>query len=832
MKNTSIIFNIKMLLSLTILVLGIFTTLNTYSFFIMTENQKKLINNTLPTINEMNILKNHTSNIEKLIREAILTNEAFILEKIQSTLKQSFYNIKKVLENKDKKYFKNIDNQLIEINNIIDRFFLLKKEYIKILVKRDNYLENLNILKQNTKNTSNLKDTNKILFLLVSAINESSYKKIDKYYKEFLKIKNKNHINVQNISQKKINYEEVFNNQILIIREQFKLKKTILRFVQIESLNLQIKKINEEILYEENQKAIEFDEKLSDLTIYLIITFIFVLIIFALFINYIKVISSRMINLKDGMSEYVQGKEVVIQTTKEDEIGIIAKNFMHFVNKVSIREKELQLSKQKAESATESKSMFLANMSHEIRTPMNAIIGLNYLLLESNPSLKQQELIQKMKRSSNSLLYIINDILDFSKIEAGKLQFEYIDFDIQEIIANIKNMMELKAKEKNLEFAISYENLDENIFYGDPFRIEQILINLSNNAIKFTNKGNVEIVIQQLKNQKIQFQIKDTGIGLTSEQQQNLFSSFNQADSSTTRKYGGSGLGLAISKQLIELMDGKIWLNSTKNIGSTFFFELKLPKGNKKNIIQVSSEESIPLLKEELIKRENTTILLVDDNSINREIVIKFLEFCNITIEEANNGQKAVEMFKSNSNKYELVLMDIQMPIMDGIEATKEIKKINDKIPIIALTAGVMAHDLLKIKKANMNDYIQKPIEIKILFSLLIKYLAINNEAQITPKALDEKLGLSYLLNNQKFYDKILIDFFNKYKQIELIGLPQKELRIIIHTLIGLSANIGATLLNKKILEYYQSKKETHLEEVNIELKRVLKEIQNKYSLS
>jgi len=474
----------------------------------------------------------------------------------------------------------------------------------------------------------------------------------------------------------------------------------------------------------------------------------------------------------------------------------------------------------------------LANMSHEIRTPMNAIIGLNYLLLESNPSLKQQELIQKMKRSSNSLLYIINDILDFSKIEAGKLQFEYIDFDIQEIIANIKNMMELKAKEKNLEFAISYENLDENIFYGDPFRIEQILINLSNNAIKFTNKGNVEIVIQQLKNQKIQFQIKDTGIGLTSEQQQNLFRSFNQADSSTTRKYGGSGLGLAISKQLIELMDGKIWLNSTKNIGSTFFFELKLPQGNKENIIQVSSEESIPLLKEELIKRENTTILLVDDNSINREIVIKFLEFCNITIEEANNGQKAVEMFKSNSHKYELVLMDIQMPIMDGIEATKEIKKINDKIPIIALTAGVMAHDLLKIKKANMNDYIQKPIEIKILFSLLIKYLAINNEAQITPKALDEKLGLSYLLNNQKFYDKILIDFFNKYKQIELIGLPQKELRIIIHTLIGLSANIGATLLNKKILEYYQSKKETHLEEVNIELKRVLKEIQNKYSLS
>ena len=254
-------------------------------------------------------------------------------------------------------------------------------------------------------------------------------------------------------------------------------------------------------------------------------------------------------------------------------------------------EKELIKAKETAEDATKVKSNFLANMSHEIRTPMNGILGMLHVLSKTSLDDKQSEYISKIKTASNNLLNIINDILDFSKIEAGKLEIDRVDFDMNSVIQNVKDLVEFKAVEKGLEFDIPF--LDSNsIFYGDSLRLSQILINLTNNAIKFTHKGEVRIEIEHIKDERLRFNVKDTGIGISPEQQEELFQSFKQADSTITRRYGGTGLGLSISKELIDLMDGKIWLKSEPGKGSEFIFELRLPAGDARNVEFINTEDN------------------------------------------------------------------------------------------------------------------------------------------------------------------------------------------------------------------------------------------------
>ncbi|MBU1668617.1 response regulator [bacterium] len=407
-----------------------------------------------------------------------------------------------------------------------------------------------------------------------------------------------------------------------------------------------------------------------------------------------------------------------------DEIGELVQGFNQLQSKLEKDYEHLHTLKVKAEDTAKLKSEFLANMSHEIRTPMNGIIGMSYLTLQTHLDSKQRDFIEKIDNSAKNLLGIINNILDLSKIEAGKLSLEKIDFKLHEVLNNSVDLVRFKMQEKNIQLYIHYEENLSLLFHGDSLRLSQILNNLLSNAVKFTSKGEIHIFINKVHHNRYQFKIKDTGIGLTKEEQKNLFKSFSQADGSTSRKYGGTGLGLAISKQLVEMMNGKIWVESTYQRGSSFIFEIEMRAllnslGTKKLPTQIQKEEekenqhNIELL-------EGKRILLAEDNFINQEIIIGLLENSNIKIDIAENGQEAIDLYKQHT--YTLILMDIQMPILDGYDAAKVIRQTDTEIPIIAITASAMKEDVQKTILSGMNDHLNKPIDVNQLYKILLKY--------------------------------------------------------------------------------------------------------------
>jgi len=430
--------------------------------------------------------------------------------------------------------------------------------------------------------------------------------------------------------------------------------------------------------------------------------------------------------IKKAISALSPGAKSDIEGSDDDLIDII--RFLQLqIEKAKELEQQLIESKDVAEKAALTKSHFLSTMSHEIRTPMNAVIGFTHLLLQLEPREEQMEYLKMLKFSAENLLVLINDILDFSKIEAGRVEFEEADFSIKELVSNIRLALLQKANEKDIQLKLLIDQELPNAIKGDPVRLGQILTNLISNAVKFTKDGKVTITASLNKKTVeytiIDFEVADTGIGIDEDKLTNIFESFTQASSDTTRKFGGTGLGLTITKKLLELMDSEIKVKSKLGKGSVFYFSLKMKNSDKQ-----FEKNGYDIIQPETKSLKGVKLLIAEDNQINVILAKQYMKLWDIECDVAENGEIALTLVQTND--YHMVLMDLQMPEMDGYETTVEIRKLPGekfrKLPIIALTASAMLDIKDQAFIVGMNDYISKPFNPNELYRKIAQYAKVD----------------------------------------------------------------------------------------------------------
>ena len=397
---------------------------------------------------------------------------------------------------------------------------------------------------------------------------------------------------------------------------------------------------------------------------------------------------------------------------------------------------ELLAAQEAALSANRAKSEFLANMSHEIRTPLSAIIGFSDLTLRTSLQPRQQDYLQKIQTAGDLLLSIINDILDFSKIEAGQLEMEQIPFRLDTVLTNMVDIVQQKLVQKGLELQVTTAPEVNFGLVGDQHRLSQIIVNLLSNAVKFTERGGVALGIalqkKLLGRAKLLFSVRDTGIGISNEQARKLFQPFTQADGSTTRRFGGTGLGLSISKQLVQMMGGEIWCESEAGRGSTFCFTAWFGIGEPIDAGTPAGFDTLSRDREAGPDFSGTRVLLVEDNLVNMELANEILYGTGTEVDQALNGQQAVDRVTGGAASYDLVLMDLQMPVMDGYQATRAIRADGrfGELPIIAMTAHAMKEVEQATREAGMSAIVTKPINSRTLLRVMQSFLDAQGDAR------------------------------------------------------------------------------------------------------
>ncbi len=445
----------------------------------------------------------------------------------------------------------------------------------------------------------------------------------------------------------------------------------------------------------DKQKAIERNK------LYLLVAgimFLFIVAGLSIWYNFLKRSANQKLNLQ---KEEISIKNNELEKTNED----------------------LKEAKIFAEKAANAKEEFLSTMSHEIRTPLNAVLGMTSLLLDEDPRADQLENLETLQFSANNLLTLINDILDFSKIESGRIDFEKVSFDLDRLLSDIVESFNFSKKNSNIDIILNQHEIPFELI-GDTTRLTQIFTNLIGNAVKFTKKGHVKIISTLLSQDecfaKFRFAVEDTGIGIPNHRLDAIFDSFSQADTNTTRLYGGTGLGLAITKRLVEMHDSKVMVESEVGVGTVFYFDIVFPISEQQKRESRPSQTSLALN-----GLEGVRILLAEDNKINQLVAKKILAKWKVSIDVAENGIEAVDMHKKND--YDIILMDIHMPEMDGYEATEVIRKLNDQakreIPIIALTASAFSSVAKKTTLVGMNDHVGKPFKPEELFQKMMFHL-------------------------------------------------------------------------------------------------------------